>query len=192
MKILLLDNFDSFTYMLADYVEQNGITCEVLRNNVPIATIDFEKYGGILLSPGPETPQKAGNLMQVIENQHLHKPILGVCLGHQAIGSYFGADLLKAKQPMHGKISAIFCEPDELFNQIPQSLKVVRYHSLILENPPACLKVTAQTASQEIMAITHQTLPIKGIQFHPEAALTEFGKQMIKNWIDFCVKTKFR
>ncbi|MEH0156933.1 aminodeoxychorismate/anthranilate synthase component II [Limibacter armeniacum] len=182
--ILLLDNFDSFTYNLADYFAQAGEKCHVVRNNTPIKDIICNQYDAVVLSPGPESPQKAGNLMQVLEYYHDKLPVLGICLGHQAIGEFFGASLVKAERPMHGKISFISqMNNDPLFKDLPEKFKIVRYHSLLLEDVKAPLSVTATTDKEEVMAITHQSLPIKGVQFHPEAILTEFGQFIIRNWI---------
>ncbi len=185
---LLLDNFDSFTYNLGDYIAQSGADCRVIRNNATLAQIQQNEYEGIILSPGPETPQKAGCLMQVIDYYAARKPILGICLGHQALGQYFGAQLVRAAKPMHGKLSSIRCRPDEaLFAGMPPQLAVVRYHSLILNSIPASIETLAWTETDELMAFRHKTLPIRGIQFHPEAALTEYGLKMINNWLNFAI-----
>lgn len=182
-KILLLDNFDSFTYNLLDYLGRVGLACEVHRNNVPLSTILKTHYAGLLLSPGPGKPQEAGNLMEILAYFQDKLPILGVCLGHQAIGEFFGAKLMKAQKPMHGKISKIrLVNESILFKNLPKQFGVVRYHSLVLSNLPECLKVTALSPENEIMALEHKFLPICGVQFHPEAALTDFGLQMIENW----------
>ena len=183
-KILLLDNFDSFTYNLLDYLGRVGMVCEVFRNNFDLQEVTKQNYTGVLLSPGPGKPKKAGNLMQILEHYHNKAPILGVCLGHQAIGEFFGASLTKAPKPMHGKISKInVVKENVLFHDLPQSFSVVRYHSLVLQNLPECLEITALSQENEIMALKHRFLPIYGLQFHPEAALTEFGLQMIANWV---------
>jgi anthranilate synthase component 2 len=181
-RVLLLDNFDSFTYNLLDYLGRIGVECVVKRNNVALEEITQEIYAGVLLSPGPSTPLKAGNLMKVLDYYHDKIPVLGVCLGHQAIGMYFGAKLKKAKQPMHGKISEIEVSPQGIFEDLPSKFQVVRYHSLILEDLPSSLMVTAQTTEQEVMAIAHPSLPIFGVQFHPEAILSEYGLEILKNW----------
>ncbi|MGB0521547.1 MAG: anthranilate synthase component II [Flammeovirgaceae bacterium] len=184
--ILLLDNFDSFTYNLVDYFGQLGITCEVRRNNIPLTEIAKNDYDAVVLSPGPENPLKAGNLMEVLGHYVNKLPILGICLGHQAIGLHFGWKLVKAQKPMHGKVSTIYCAYDPLFKDLPAAFNIVRYHSLILENTTNVkddLVVTAFTESQEIMAIRHTKYPIHGIQFHPEAALTEHGLQLLHNWL---------
>jgi len=184
MKILLLDNFDSFTYNLQDYLGRVGVSCEVFRNNVGLDEITKNSYAGVLLSPGPGKPQGAGNLMQILDYYHDKLSILGVCLGHQAIGEFFGATLTKAQKPMHGKISKITITAESaLFQDLPKSFNVVRYHSLVLQDLPECLEITALSQEKEIMALQHKSLPIFGVQFHPEAALTDFGLQMVANWV---------
>jgi len=185
LKILIIDNFDSFTYNLVDYVKQCGAECEVIRNNIDGNEINIKKYKGLILSPGPGIPKEAGNLLNFVDIFHTQLPILGICLGHQALGNYFGANLVKSQKPMHGKISEINCYSDLIFKNIPSKIEVVRYHSLILTDLPDCLDRTAETSNEEIMGITHKSLSIKGLQFHPEAALTKYGIKMIQNWIEF-------
>jgi anthranilate synthase/aminodeoxychorismate synthase-like glutamine amidotransferase len=180
--VLLLDNFDSFTYNLQDYLYQIGFECDVVRNDVPLREITLKDYQAVVLSPGPGKPEDAGNLIAVIDHYHDKLPMLGICLGHQAIASYFGASVKKAAIPMHGKISAIQCYPDPVFENIPAHINVVRYHSLITENLPSSLMVLAHTSESEIMAFRHISLPLYGFQFHPEAILTENGLQLLKNW----------
>ena len=186
--ILLLDNFDSFTYNLWDYVQRLGVECKVFRNDTFLKTLQQHRFTGIILSPGFGKPQQAGNMMEVIEYYHQKLPILGVCLGHQALGMYFGNKLIYAEKPMHGKVSKVDCrvenKTDLIFQNMPSKIEVVRYHSLLIElekNNP--LLPTAYTEKGELMAFSHKTLPIKGIQFHPEAALTEYGLQMLENWL---------
>ncbi len=189
-KILLLDNFDSFTYNLLDYLGRAGAVCDVRRNNIPLEILEQEDYAGVLLSPGPGKPQEAGNLIDVLAYFYQKLPILGVCLGHQAIGEFFGAKLMKAQKPMHGKISKIILTHDSvLFRGLPKQFGVVRYHSLVLQGLPECLKATALSEENEIMALEHISLPICGVQFHPEAALTDFGLQMIENWVSSLEKS---
>ncbi|WP_224999771.1 aminodeoxychorismate/anthranilate synthase component II [Cesiribacter sp. SM1] len=183
--VLLLDNFDSFTWNLADYIHRLGVACEVVQNDQPLAKIQRIPYQAIILSPGPQTPAKAGCLMDIIAYNYQRVPILGVCLGHQALGEFFGARLHKAQRPMHGKLSQIFCKPDYLFDGLPSQLQVVRYHSLLLKELPACLEPIAETAESELMALRHTSLPIRGVQFHPEAILTESGLALLKNWLSF-------
>ena len=183
--VLLLDNFDSFTYNLADYLRQAGTECVVMNNKTPPEDIKKLPLKGIVLSPGPETPSKAGCMPELLASFYNKLPILGVCLGHQAIGEFFGAKLDKAIRPMHGKISEITCENDYLFKGTEKKIKVVRYHSLVLKNLPDSLSCIASTAEGEVMAIKHNSLPVRGLQFHPEAILTESGLAMLKNWLSF-------
>lgn len=180
--ILILDNFDSFTYNLLDYFEQIGVKCLVYRNDASPREIFQHEFKAVVLSPGPGKPGASGCLMEVLRYYEKTHPILGICLGHQAIGQYFGADLVKADKPMHGKISTIAHKDDVPFIGLQEKLQVVRYHSLVLKNIPEALAVTASTEAGEIMAIKHTKLPIHGIQFHPEAILTEKGLQMLHNW----------
>ena len=183
--ILLLDNFDSFTYNLQDYFAQANVSCKIVRNNHDPSDIFKGSYKGIVLSPGPGRPQASGCMTEVIQHYEQTQPILGICLGHQAIGEYFGAKLVQADAPMHGKVSAISVSDDLMFADMPSHLNVVRYHSLILKDLPLCLEATAYTDRGEIMAIRHKTKPILGLQFHPEAILTDNGLQMLHNWVRF-------
>lgn len=184
--ILLLDNFDSFTYNLVDYFEQLGVKCEVVRNNIPLETITSGKYDGIVLSPGPEVPEKAGNLMEVLKYYCGKLPVLGICLGHQAIGLLYGSEIVKAIRPMHGKISRITLKEDVLFAGLPRSINVVRYNSLVvMHEKEAAIRAIARSEDGEIMALRHKELPIWGVQFHPEAALTEYGLDILKNWLTY-------
>ena len=184
--ILLIDNFDSFTYNLRDYFLQLGVQIVVHRNDVPLEVISRETYEAIVLSPGPGLPENSGNLMEVLDYYHLKLPVLGIYLGHQAIGEFFGANLTRAHQPMHGKISNIEILGDNfLFNDLEKNIEVVRYHSLILNKIPNELLITSQTENNEIMSSMHKSLPISGIQFHPEAYLTKDGMKILQNWITF-------
>ncbi len=181
--LLLIDNFDSFAYILADYIRQTGKALKIVRNDVPLEEIIQEDYEALILSPGPESPIKAGNLMKILAYYHDKLPILGVCLGHQAIGEYFGADLVKGLNPVHGKVHQVRKVAEHsILKNIPAEFEVTRYHSLILEKLPPSLEVLLTTKQGEIMAIAHRTLPIVGIQYHPEAHLTAFGLDIIKNW----------
>ena len=183
--VLLIDNYDSFTFNLLDYLKQLGVECKVVRNDVPVDRLDPLNFEALVISPGPEQPQKAGHLMSILDKYAGSVPILGICLGHQAIGIQHGARLVKANRPMHGKISVINCADSELFRNLPARLNVVRYHSLILTDLPSCLEPLAQTDSGEIMALRHRSLDLHGLQFHPEAHLTEGGFEMIRNWVGF-------
>ena len=180
--ILVVDNFDSFTYNLVDYLLQLDFIVEIKRNNAPMDDFLTKKYKAIVLSPGPGIPEKAGNLMNVIDHYHDKIPILGICLGQQAITAYFNGNIEKAQQPMHGKISAISHRKDSLFSGIPTEFKVTRYHSLICTNLPRELESLATTKINEVMALKHKELPIYGLQFHPEAVLTEYGLDILRNW----------
>lgn len=188
MKFLLIDNYDSFTHMLADYIRQCGVSCDVIRNDKAQVLDEFfvADYDALVLSPGPKTPEKAGYLMQVIHLYHQRMPILGICLGHQAIGQYFGAKLVKAKLPKHGKFEWVnqIQQPTPLFKNIPEKFGVIRYHSLIIKDLKSPLKVIAQTQENEIMALAHHQLPLFGVQYHPESCLTKEGLVMVKNFTD--------
>jgi len=183
--VLLIDNYDSFTYNLYDYIKQLGKECIVLRNDEKtIEEIRNINFNYIVISPGPGIPKNAGITMQIIKEFHKTKAILGVCLGHQAIGEFFNAKLIKAKKPMHGKTSKLYFEKHKLFSTIEKPFEVMRYHSLILENIQLPLETIAKTKENEIMAIAHKTLPIVGIQFHLESILTENGLLMMKNFFE--------
>ncbi|QKZ15242.1 anthranilate synthase component II [Spirosoma sp. KUDC1026] len=192
MNLLVIDNFDSFTHMLVDYLHQAGATCRVVRNNASMQAFDEEPVDGVVLSPGPGTPRQAGQLLDLIARYQGKVPILGVCLGHQALGEFFGARLQRALQPMHGKVSTVRVleQQDVLMRNIPATFKVTRYHSLLLKDLPASLVPLAVTDGGELMAMRHRSLPIWGVQFHPEAALTEHGLRLLKNWIEFVLLTR--
>lgn len=185
-QILLVDNYDSFTYNLYDFFCQLGTVCTVIRNDeYSLHAIQQMTFDGLVLSPGPKTPREAGLLMQLIEAFHRTSPILGICLGHQGIAEFFGAQLVKAALPMHGKTSTIQHTGHPLFQNIPTSFEVMRYHSLIIEGiENTNLNVIANTQTDEIMAIAHEKLPLVGVQFHPESILTEYGLQLLNNWLE--------
>ncbi len=188
MRVLLIDNYDSFTYMLADYLQQCDLECVVCRNDEPLLLeVNPENFNALVISPGPETPNEAGFLMQVLPNFIGKIPILGICLGHQAIGLHFGALLEKAQKPRHGKVDLHHHFGDNLFTGIPKSFKATRYHSLILKNLPNELNVIC-LSSEEVMGLAHCSLPIWGLQFHPESCETKDGLQMIKNFIEMAKK----
>jgi para-aminobenzoate synthetase component II len=185
MELLVVDNFDSFTYMFVDYLQQAGATCRVVRNNEPMTEFISEPVDGVVLSPGPGIPRKAGRLMDIIAHYHQHVPMLGVCLGHQALGEFFGATLGLAARPMHGKVSSVRVLTNEgILRGLPEAFEVTRYHSLLLTKLPADLMGVAVTDDGEVMAMRHRTLPLWGVQFHPEAALTQHGLQLVMNWIE--------
>ena len=155
----------------------------IFRNNQNMEDITRHSYKGIVLSPGPGLPSDSGNLMEVLHYYYKKLPILGICLGHQAIGQYFNAKIVKANKPMHGKISELNLHDDYIFNGFPRQIRTVRYHSLVLDQLPDTLDIIAGTRDEEIMAIRHKALNIRGLQFHPEAILTDYGMEMIRNWV---------
>lgn len=182
--LLLIDNFDSFSHMLADLLRQTGEELVVLRNDVPVEEIKKLNIDGLVLSPGPGVPQNAGNLNTILAYYHDKVPVLGVCLGHQAIGEFFGATLKKNVVPTHGKVYQVRKTKAHPFTvAIPEEFKVTRYHSLQLANLPEELEVILETASGEVMGMAHKSLPILGIQYHPEAHLTEYGLELVKSWV---------
>ncbi len=188
--ILILDNFDSFTYNLVDYFMQLNVRCQVIRNNVDVSEISQYEYQRVVLSPGPQTPEKSGSLNDILSYYEKKLPILGICLGHQAIGQRYGGQLVKARIPMHGKLSKITLESDPIFEGIGSSCEVVRYHSLVIEINGSELIPLAYSEEKELMAVRHQYLPIWGLQYHPEAALTEYGLLVLKNWLQInCIDT---
>lgn len=188
--LLLLDNYDSFTYNLYDYFLRCGAEVEVIRNDqIELDNLN-QKYKGIILSPGPGKPKDAGKMMSLIKKYHNKLPILGVCLGMQAIGEFFGASLIQSNYPMHGKMSTLKYNVNHpLFFEVTPPLQVCRYHSLILDNiQNTSLNLIATSNKDEPMAIAHHTLPIWGVQFHPEAILTPQGLQLINNWLS-CINS---
>ncbi|MCM3281057.1 aminodeoxychorismate/anthranilate synthase component II [Exiguobacterium sp. MER 193] len=185
--IVLIDNYDSFTYNLVQYFGELGQELVVYRNDeVTIQEIEALAPSYLVISPGPCTPNEAGISVEVIRAFAGRIPILGVCLGHQAIAQAFGGEVVHAERLMHGKTSKIQHDGKSIFKEIPQQTIVTRYHSLSVERSslPECLMVTAETETGEIMALRHRTLPIEGVQYHPEAILTEHGKEMIRNFIE--------
>lgn len=183
-KILLIDNFDSFTFNLVDYFKQLNCDVEVHRNNLDPKIVDEINPDMIVISPGPSIPKKAGNLMKIIDISHKKYPIFGVCLGHEAIIEYFGGSL-KFVKPVHGKSSPIKHDKKGIFEGIAQDFSAGRYHSLAGNKIPDCFEITANSEGI-VMAIKHKTLPIQGVQFHPESVLTmrdENGFKIIKNLI---------
>ncbi|MDQ0968464.1 anthranilate synthase component 2 [Flavobacterium sp. W4I14] len=184
--VLVIDNYDSFTYNLVHLINEVGYEAEVWRND-KFDLADVDKYDKILLSPGPGIPEEAGLLLDVIKTYAPTKSIFGVCLGQQAIAEVFGGTLLNLGRPMHGIATPVtVVDGDEpLFWECPQTINVGRYHSWVVskENFPSCLKITARDHKNEIMALRHETLDVRGVQFHPESVLTEYGKQMMENWL---------
>ncbi len=184
--LLVIDNFDSFTYNLVQYFGQLGVAQRIFRNNeiTPAEALAL-KPERILLSPGPCAPGEAGVTLDIIRAFAGVKPILGVCLGHQAIGQYFGGQVVRAGRLMHGKTSPIQHRGTDLFRGMPQGFAATRYHSLLVERTtfPAELEITAETAEGEVMGLRHRQLPIWGVQFHPESIATENGMNILKNFL---------
>jgi anthranilate synthase/aminodeoxychorismate synthase-like glutamine amidotransferase len=182
--ILVIDNYDSFTYNLVQYLGELGAELKVVRNDAltaeDVVALNPEK---IILSPGPCTPNEAGITLAVIKAMGAKVPILGVCLGHQSIGQAFGAKVVRANKPVHGKTSAIHHEGEGLFKDLPTPFRATRYHSLVVEELPEELAVTALTEDGIVMALQHKHLPIYGVQFHPESIMTEHGKQLLQNFL---------
>ena len=190
MKLLMIDNYDSFTYNIVQYLGELGADVTVVRNDeITVAEMDAMLQAGqldrLVVSPGPCSPTEAGISVAAIRHFAGKIPILGVCLGHQAIGAAFGGKIVRAQQLMHGKTSVIANTQQGIFANLPDHFTVNRYHSLAIERStcPACLKVTAWTDDGEIMGISHTHLPIEGVQFHPESILTEHGHAMLKNFL---------
>lgn len=186
LPIYVIDNYDSFTYNLVQYLETLGARCEVVLNDrASVEEIRVKNPRGILLSPGPGTPDDAGVTLEVIRQLGSVFPIFGVCLGHQSIGQAFGATVVRAPRLMHGKTSPIVHKGQGVFHGLPSPFTATRYHSLVIDpkTVPPELELTAHTAEGEIMGIRHRTLPIEGVQFHPESILTEGGMSLLENWL---------
>lgn len=184
--LLMIDNYDSFTYNLVQYLGELGETIEVFRNDrITISEIEQKKPGRIVISPGPCTPNEAGVSIEVIRHFSGKVPILGVCLGHQAIGAAYGGDVIRAPMLMHGKTSLIYHDGEKLFAGLPNPFEATRYHSLIIkrETLPDCLEVTAWTEDNTIMGVRHKQFIVEGIQFHPESILTTAGKGLLGNFL---------
>jgi len=185
--ILMIDNYDSFTYNLVQYLGQLGHAVEVRRNDgVSIEEIGAMEPDAIFLSPGPCTPREAGITVDVVRCFHETIPIMGVCLGHQAIGYAFGADVVRAERIMHGKTSRIINDGKTIFRGLPNPFIAGRYHSLIVarDSLPPFLSVSAETEEGEVMGIRHERYPLEGVQFHPESILTPNGKRILKNFME--------
>jgi anthranilate synthase/aminodeoxychorismate synthase-like glutamine amidotransferase len=184
--LLVIDNYDSFTYNLVQYFGQLGVSQRVFRND----GINAEEAlalnpDRVLISPGPCSPTEAGVSLKIIEAFAGKKPVLGVCLGHQAIGQYFGGRVVRADRLMHGKVSPILHHGTDLFRGLPEGFPATRYHSLLIERKsfPAELEITAETAEGEVMGLRHRTLPIWGVQFHPESIATQGGMKILENFL---------
>jgi anthranilate synthase component II len=184
--LLLIDNYDSFTYNLVHYLGELGAACQVHRNDkITVAEVMRAAPKAIVLSPGPCTPNEAGICLDLVAKAGPKIPILGVCLGHQTIGQAYGGKVIRAPEPMHGKLSTIRHKGRSLFAELPPRIEVTRYHSLIVERSslPADLEVTAETADGLIMGLAHKRHPVHGLQFHPESIASEHGHEMLANFL---------
>lgn len=184
--LLLIDNYDSFTYNLVHYLGELGAESVVVRNDkITVAEVMANKPQAIVLSPGPCTPNEAGICLDLIKAAGPTIPLLGVCLGHQSIGQSYGGKVIRAPQPMHGKLSAITHTGQGIFAGLPPSFQITRYHSLIVERSslPDCLEITAETADGLIMGLQHKTHPVHGVQFHPESIASEQGHALLANFL---------
>lgn len=184
--ILMIDNYDSFTYNLVQYFGELGQEVKIFRNDeITLEQIEELAPQFLVISPGPCSPNEAGISVAAIHHFAGKLPILGVCLGHQSIGQAFGGKIVHAKQLMHGKVSDVFHNNTGMFRELPDPVVCTRYHSLVIEREtlPDCLEITAWTADGEIMGVRHKTLPIEGVQFHPEAILTQHGHRMLDNFL---------
>ena len=185
--ILMIDNYDSFTYNIVQYMGELGADIRVERNDqISIEEIEFLNPKKIVISPGPCTPDKAGISVAVIKHFSGKVPLLGVCLGHQSVGAAFGGEIIKAGKLMHGKTSEVRHDGKTLFKNLPNPFTATRYHSLVLNRKtlPDCFEISAESDDNEIMGIRHKELPVEGVQFHPESILTPNGKDLLKNFIE--------
>ncbi len=187
MTVLVIDNYDSFVYNLVQYLGELRVECTVVRND-EISLADVQGYQGVLLSPGPGTPDQAGICMDVIRRYAGEVPIFGVCLGHQAMAEVYGATVSRAPELLHGKTSLVTHDGRGVFDGLPNPMTATRYHSLAVEpqTVPDVLEVSARTESGVIMGIRHRELAVEGVQFHPESVLTEGGHRMLANWLVAC------
>ncbi len=193
--ILLIDNYDSFTYNLVQYVGELGADCEIHRNDrIDLAGIEGKRPKRLIVSPGPCTPKEAGISQFAILRMAGRIPILGVCLGHQCIGAAFGGRIIQAGRLMHGKSSLIYHDGRTLYQGLPNPFEAIRYHSLLIEREslPGCLEVSAETKEGEIMGVRHKSFVIEGVQFHPESIMTASGKALLKNFLEIESPLSFR
>jgi para-aminobenzoate synthetase component II len=187
-KVLVVDNYDSFVYTIADYLAQLGAVCDVRRND-DVTTQEAAAYDGVLLSPGPGTPEDAGVCMEMVRAcADRAQPMLGVCLGHQALGAAYGGVVSRAPELLHGKTSEVLHDGEGVLAGLSSPFTATRYHSLAVERDsvPDELEVTAHTASGIVMALRHRTQPLEGVQFHPESVLTQGGHRLLANWLAVC------
>ena len=186
-SVTLIDNYDSFTFNLVHYLGALGATVKVVRNDqASVEDIVGDAPGAIVLSPGPCTPREAGICLDLIREASPRIPILGVCLGHQAIGEVFGGEVVRAPTPVHGKVAEIFHKGETLFHGLPSPFKATRYHSLVVRRDtlPTELAITAQTSDGLIMGLSHIARPVHGVQFHPESIASEHGHALLRNFLD--------
>jgi anthranilate synthase component 2 len=192
MRVLIIDNYDSFTYNLVQYLGELGASVDVVRNDVePVAGLLERSPDGLVVSPGPGTPDEAGVSLASVEAFATRGiPVLGVCLGHQSIGQVFGGRIVRAGSIMHGKTSRIEHDGQGVFAGLPPAFEATRYHSLVIEEDsrPEALEVSARSEDGEIMGVRHKTLPIEGVQFHPESILTQVGHDLLSNFLGTCVQ----
>ena len=194
MKIILIDNYDSFTFNLYHYVSSLGVTVDVIRNDeITHRQIIKNKYDKIIISPGPGNPNQSGNCIKIVKALYKEIPILGVCLGHQIIGQVFGSNIIQAKKLMHGKTSTIISKKNGILKNLPSKFEATRYHSLIVDKKTLSnqLEITAETKDGIIMGLMHKKYNIHGVQFHPESIRTIIGIKILKNFINYKNKWKF-
>ncbi len=185
--IILIDNYDSFTYNLVQYLGELEATCQVYRNDqIDLAGLEGKDPKRLVISPGPCTPKEAGISEEAILRMAGRVPILGVCLGHQCIGSVFGGKIIRADRLMHGKSSMIYHDGKTIYRGLPNPFEAIRYHSLVIERKslPDCLEITAETKEKEIMGVRHKRFAVEGVQFHPESIMTQGGKILLKNFLE--------
>ncbi len=188
MKILLIDNYDSFTFNLYHYISSLNTKVDVVRNDkIDSKEIKKNKYDKIVISPGPGNPNQSGNCIKILKSLHHELPFLGVCLGHQIIGQVFGSKIVQAKKLMHGKTSIIKSKKIGILKNLPRSFEATRYHSLVIDKKTLSkdLVITAETEDQVIMGVQHKKFNIHGVQFHPESIKTKFGMKILKNFINY-------
>ena len=188
MKILLIDNYDSFTFNLYHYISSLGVKVDVVRNDkIDAKDVKKNKYNKIVISPGPGNPNQSGNCINILKSLHKEMPFLGVCLGHQIIGQVFGSKIIQAKNLMHGKISRIKSKKIGILKNLPKTFEATRYHSLIIDKKTLSnsLEITAETEDGLIMGVQHKLYDIHGVQFHPESIKTKLGMKILKNFINY-------
>ena len=188
MKVLLIDNYDSFTFNLYHYISSLNVTVDVIRNDkITAKDIKKNKYNKIVISPGPGNPDQSGNCINILKSLHKEMPFLGVCLGHQIIGQVFGSKIIQAKKLMHGKISRIKSRKIGILKNLPKTFEATRYHSLIIDKKTLSnsLEITAETEDGLIMGVQHKLYDIHGVQFHPESIKTKLGIKILKNFVNY-------